>query len=117
MALLSCWAVYFLSVTRTVSTMVRTRWRKIFCAVVLSAIVLVALHSHAYLDPLDEQPINGGHHCLLCITAHLPQAVSPGVSMPVPPAASSIALAFAKPDVTRESQLAFSLYMRPPPAL
>jgi hypothetical protein len=97
--------------------MVATGWRRVFCAVVLSAIVLIALHSHAYVDPLDDQPINGGHHCLLCIAAHLPQAVSAGTPTPVPPGASAVTLSFTKMVATREPQIAFSLYMRPPPAL
>ena len=92
-------------------------WRKVFCTLVLSAIVLIALHTHASIDPLDDQPLNGGHHCLLCIAAHLPQAVSSGTVTPVPPTAAADTLSFAAAESAREPQLAFSLYMRPPPAL
>lgn len=91
-------------------------WRKVFCALVLSAIVLIALHTHASIDPLDDQPLNGGHHCLLCITAHLPQAVNSGNPVVVPPVASTVTLAAVQMDQAREPQVAFSLYMRPPPA-
>lgn len=97
--------------------MIATGWRRIFCALVLSAIVLIALHSHAVLDPLDEQPINGGHHCLLCIAAHLPQAVSSTAQILLLPSSSAVLLTSSKTDVPHETQLAFSLYMRPPPVL
>ena len=94
-----------------------SRWRQVFCVVLLSAIVLVALHSHAWTDPLDEQPLNGGHHCLLCIAAHLPSATSNAAIAPLPPGYCTIAVASLDPNAQREAQLAFSLYMRPPPAL
>jgi hypothetical protein len=97
--------------------MVATGWRRIFCALVLSTIVLIALHSHAFLDPLDDQPINGGHHCLLCIAAHLPQAVSSSAEIPLLPNSSAVLLASSELGTPHEAQLAFSLYMRPPPAL
>lgn len=97
--------------------MVATGWRRLFCALVLSAIVLIALHSHALLDPLDDQPINDGHHCLLCIAAHLPQAVSSRTQLPLLPSSFSILHASSEIHASHEAQLAFSLYMRPPPAL
>ena len=92
-----------------------SRWRQVFCAVLLSAIVLVALHSHSYIDPLDEQPMSGGHHCLLCMTAHLPSALSSATFVPLPPAATSIAMTASDNEVKRDVQITFSLYMRPPP--
>lgn len=92
-------------------------WRKVFCALVLSAIVLIALHTHASFDPLDDQPLASGHHCLLCITAHLPQAVSSGTVAPLPPSTAADTLSLATMESAREPKLAFSLYMRPPPAL
>ena len=94
-----------------------SRWRQVFCVVLLSAIVLVALHSHSSIDPLDEQPLSGGHHCLLCIAAHLPSATSNTAIAPLPPASRILALASLDPHANREAQLAFSLYMRPPPAV
>ena len=92
-------------------------WRKVFCALVVSAIVLIALHTHASIDPLDDQPLNGGHHCLLCITAHLPRAVNSPTPLVAPPVRSTVTLAASKLDAAREPQVSFSLYMRPPPAL
>ena len=94
---------------------VATGWRRVFCALILSAIVLIALHSHAFLDPLDDQPINSGHHCMLCIAAHLPQAVSTSAPLPIPP--SSMAMTPTSPGarLAPNAELAFSLYMRPPP--
>ncbi len=92
-------------------------WQKVFCVLVVSAIVLIALHTHASIDPLDDQPLNGGHHCLLCITAHLPQAVNSGTPLIVPPVTSTVTLAAAEMDVARELQVSFSLYMRPPPSV
>ena len=92
-----------------------SRWRQVFCAVLLSAIVLVALHSHSYIDPFDEQPMSGGHHCLLCIAAHLPSAMSSASIAPLLPVASSVALSATDSQVRPEAEIAFSLYMRPPP--
>jgi hypothetical protein len=94
-----------------------SRWRQILCTVLLCTMVLVALHSHSSIDPFDEQPLSGGHHCLLCIAAHLPSAMSNAAVAPLPPAASSIALTALHMEVKRETQIAFSLYMRPPPTL
>lgn len=94
-----------------------SRWRQIFSTVLLSAIVLVALHSHSSIDPLDEQPLTGGHHCLLCIAAHLPSAVSNAAVTPLPPVVSPIAVIATNIAIKRETKIAFSLYMRPPPAL
>lgn len=82
----------------------------------LSAIVLIALHSHALLDPLDDHPISGGHHCLLCIAAHLPQAVSSNAQVLLLPNSSAVLLASGESDTAHEARLSFSLYMRPPPA-
>ena len=97
--------------------MVATGWRRVFCTLVLSAIVLIALHSHAFLDPLDDQPINGGHHCLLCIAAHLPQAVSSSAPLPVPPTIVAMTLVSSGASLSPDAKLAFSLYMRPPPSI
>lgn len=92
-----------------------SRWRQVFCTVLLSTIVLVALHSHVCADPLGDQPLNGGHHCLLCIAAHLPSAMSHVSVVPVPPRASHVAIVSTSARVKHESEIAFSLYMRPPP--
>lgn len=94
-----------------------SRWRQLFCTVLLCAIALVAFHSHSASDPFDEQPMSGGHHCLLCVAAHLPSAMSTTTVVPVPPAAGSIALTLTDSEQRREAQITFSLYMRPPPAL
>jgi hypothetical protein len=94
-----------------------SRWRQVFCVVLLSAIVLVALHRHSSIDPFDEQTPSGGHHCLLCIAAHQPSATSNTAIAPLPPGSRTIAVASINPHANREAQLAFSLYMRPPPAL
>ncbi len=93
-----------------------SRWRQVFCTVLLSTIVLVALHSHVCADPLTDQPLNGGHHCLLCIAAHLPSAMSQAAVVPAPPRACHVAIASANAGVNHESEIAFSLYMRPPPS-
>lgn len=94
-----------------------SRWRQILCTVLLCTIVLVALHSHSSIDPFDEQPLSGGHHCLRCIAAHLPSAMSHAAVAPLPPAASSITQTATDTEARRETQIAFSLYMRPPPTL
>jgi hypothetical protein len=94
-----------------------TRLRKISCALLLCGIVLVAMHSHATIDPLESQPISDGHHCQLCIAAHLPQVVSAAAAVLAPPGPSAVAPVIVELDAMGEPQLAFSLYMRPPPSL
>jgi hypothetical protein len=102
---------------RMASIIGANRWRQILCTVLLCTIVLVALHSHSFIDPFDKQPISGRHHCLLCIAAHLPSAMSHVATAPLQPAATPVAQSTTDAEVTREPRIAFSLYMRPPPAL
>jgi len=102
-------------VVRIASIVGGSRWRQVFCTVLLSTIILVALHSHVCADPLTDQPLNGGHHCLVCIAAHLPSATSNVMAVPLPPSSCHVAVASTDSVLHRETQIAFSLYMRPPP--
>ena len=92
-----------------------SRWRQVFCTVLLCTIVLVALHSHVCADPLTDQPLNGGHHCLRCVAAHLPSTMSNVAVVPLPPPTSHVAVVAPTSASKHDSEIAFSLYMRPPP--
>ena len=90
--------------------------RQILCLAVVCALVLVAFHCHSAIDTTDAQPISGSHHCLVCITAHLPQVVSTTVAFAPPLTARAGTLTTALNGRMHDVLLPFSLYMRPPPA-
>lgn len=72
-----------------------------------------AIHVHSGSASSQEDPV-ASHHCLLCLSAHLPLAVH--VAPMLPGAAFSRAAAPIpdQPD-SYDSAIAFSLYTRPPP--
>ncbi len=90
------------------------RWKAVLCLLLLCVLSIDALHVH---DPFASAgaPSGNPHHCVLCMAAHLPLAVSPSTDAPIPQyrRLSSLPPAAA---YDYESLVGFSLYMRPPPA-
>lgn len=85
------------------------------CLLVLFFASLDAVHSHRSVNPLGTTPLHSGEHCVLCLAAHLPLAVSGGTAAiaPVFTAVSETPRFCAEPGLDRLS--GFSLYIRPPP--
>jgi hypothetical protein len=80
------------------------------CLLVLFLTSLDAIHSHGPANPLRS-----GEHCLLCMAAHLPMAVSASAAAPAPVFAAVTTLSYFHAGPARQPLNVFSLCMRPPP--
>jgi hypothetical protein len=85
------------------------------CLLVLLVTSLDAIHSHGPVNALGAKPLRSGEHCVLCMAAHLPLAVSASTAAPVPVFTAAAMLPSFHMEPAREPLSAFSLYMRPPP--
>jgi hypothetical protein len=83
--------------------------------VLLCVTTLVGIHTHAQADPLQADPLSGSHHCLLCVTAQLPLAVSACAAAPTPVFTAPVTVTIGDLDTVVEPRHTFSLYTRPPP--
>ncbi len=83
------------------------------CLLLLCVLSIDALHVH---DPLAAAaaPSGNPHHCVLCMAAHLPLALSPSAIAPTPSCRQSD-IALPADTYAYESLAGFPLYMRPPP--
>jgi hypothetical protein len=88
--------------------------RALVCALLLCLIIADNLHTHRVLTPAEAAPLSDSPHCLLCMAAHLPVAISEQSAIPVPSFTRETTLA-AHPVCVYESCPAFTLYIRPPP--
>lgn len=82
------------------------------CLLVLFVTSLDAIHSHG---PTSPQASRSGEHCVLCLAAHLPLAVSASTAAPAPVFTEAAMLPSLHTEPARQPLSAFSLYMRPPP--
>ena len=83
------------------------------CLLLLGLSSYDAIHVHRSVGPLENAPLSP-HHCLLCLAAHLPLAVSASPAAPMLPVARATALV-PKQVGRYESATSFPLYTRPPP--
>ena len=72
-----------------------------------------AIHVHSSVGPLESAPL-APHHCLLCLAAHLPVAISAGPATPIPRFTCAAPL---PPEQVASYESAATLvpYTRPPP--
>lgn len=83
--------------------------------VLLCITTLISIHAHASADPLQADPLSGSHHCLLCVAAQLPLAVSACTDVPTPVFTAPATVTFWQLETVVEPLSTFSLYTRPPP--